>query len=153
MDVFKEAKAIKDKLVKIRRQLHMYPEIGFKEFKTQKFIIGELKKLKIPFKVMAGTGVVGVVKGCRPGKTIAVRADIDALPITEENNKPYKSRNKGMMHACGHDNNTTCLLGVAMLLSKMKKSAANFRSPRASSRYSTRTTWSTSWSLRVTRTL
>ena len=119
-DILIQAKSLKNKLVNIRRQLHMYPELGFKEFRTQQFIINQLKELKIPCKKIAKTGVVGLINGDKVGRTIAIRADMDALPIVEEGNKPYKSRSNGVMHACGHDAHVTCLLGVAMLISEIK---------------------------------
>ncbi|OGF50261.1 MAG: hypothetical protein A2044_02810 [Candidatus Firestonebacteria bacterium GWA2_43_8] len=120
-DMYTEAKKLSPYLVKIRRELHQTPELGFHEFKTSKIIQRELKALGIPYKVMA-TGVVGIIKSGKPGKTIAIRADIDALPVTEETGLPFASKNKGIMHACGHDTHITCLLGAAKLLAKTKES-------------------------------
>jgi hippurate hydrolase len=77
--------------------------------------------MKIPFEIKATTGVVGLIKGINPEKrVVALRADIDALPISEENEVPYKSKNAGIMHACGHDVHTTCLLGAAKILNETK---------------------------------
>ncbi|MEP6683791.1 MAG: M20 family metallopeptidase [Parafilimonas sp.] len=108
-------------LISIRHHLHAYPELSFKEFETSKYIGGLLKKWNISFKNIAGTGIEGVIEGKDPSyKTIALRADIDALPITEENDVEYKSQHEGIMHACGHDVHTTCLLGAVKILSDLK---------------------------------
>jgi len=108
-------------LVSIRHHLHSYPELSFKEFETSAYIGERLKEWGIPFKKIAGTGIEGIIEGRNPSyKTIAIRADIDALPITEENDVEYKSRNVGVMHACGHDVHTTCLLGAAKIISDLK---------------------------------
>ncbi len=107
--------------IDIRHHLHAYPELSYKEFETSKFIQQKLSALNIPFEIKAETGVVGLIKGKNPEtRTIALRADIDALPIHEENNVSYKSQNKGIMHACGHDVHTTCLLGAAQILNELK---------------------------------
>ena len=89
--------------------------------KTSKFIQNKLKEFGIPFEIKANTGVLGLIKGKNPDKRIiALRADMDALPIKEENKVPYKSKNEGVMHACGHDMHTTCLLGAAKILNELK---------------------------------
>jgi len=107
--------------IDIRHHLHTYPELSYQEFETSKFVQGKLKDLGIPFEVKATTGVVGLIKGKNPGsRIIALRADMDALPIKEENDIPYKSKNDGVMHACGHDVHTTCLLGAAKILTELK---------------------------------
>jgi len=104
-------------LVDVRRQFHKYPEIMFKEFRTTQQIKDLLTELKIEhYGYEDMTGVVALIRGGKPGKTIALRADIDALPIEEETCVPFKSRNPGMMHACGHDAHTTIMLGVAKYL-------------------------------------
>ena len=108
-------------LIKIRRHLHAHPELSYKEFETSSFIQQKLSELNIPFAIKATTGVIGLIKGKNPDKRIiALRADMDALPIKEENNVPYKSKNEGVMHACGHDVHTTCLLGAAKILNELK---------------------------------
>ena len=108
-------------LVAIRHHLHAHPELSFQEFETSKYVQRQLTATGIPYQVMAGTGVVGLIKGKNPEKrTIALRADMDALPIREENDIPYKSRNEGVMHACGHDVHTTILLGAARILQTLK---------------------------------
>lgn len=107
--------------IQVRHHLHAHPELSYQEFETSKYIQGKLTELGIPFEVKATTGVVGLLKGKNPGKkVIALRADMDALPITEENDIDYKSKNEGVMHACGHDVHTTCLLGAAKILSELK---------------------------------
>lgn len=110
-----------DEFIEVRHHLHAHPELSYKEFKTSNFIQQKLSELNIENKILATTGVVGIIKGKDPGKKIiALRADMDALPITEENEVGYKSQNVGVMHACGHDVHTTCLLGAAKILSKTK---------------------------------
>lgn len=107
--------------ISVRHHLHAHPELSYQEFETSRFIQEQLAALGIPFKVMATTGVVGLIEGKNPSKRIvALRADIDALPIKEENEVPYKSKNEGVMHACGHDVHTTCLLGAAKILNELK---------------------------------
>ncbi|MBX2930405.1 MAG: amidohydrolase [Chitinophagaceae bacterium] len=116
------AKKYKDEFIDIRHHLHTHPELSYQEFETSKFIQQKLLELNIPFSVMATTGVVGIIQGNNPEKRIiALRADMDALPITEENNVAYKSVNTGVMHACGHDVHTTCLLGAAKILQETKE--------------------------------
>ncbi len=112
-----EAKKIAGKLSKIRRQIHMSPELGYEEKRTSALVAKTLEGLGIEVRTgVAKTGVVGTLRGGRSGKTIALRGDMDALPITEQTKVPYRSRTPGVMHACGHDANTTTVLGVAMLL-------------------------------------
>lgn len=108
-------------LTEIRHHLHAHPELSFREFETCRFISAKLSEWQIPCKVMAGTGVVGLIEGRNPSKKIiALRADMDALPIVEQNSVEYKSQNEGVMHACGHDVHTTCLLGAAKILNELK---------------------------------
>ena len=107
--------------IHIRHHLHANPELSYQEFETSKFVQGKLKEWGIDFEVMATTGVIGIIEGKNPGKrVIALRADMDALPIAEKNNVEYRSRNEGVMHACGHDVHTTCLLGAAKILNELK---------------------------------
>ena len=111
----------KDEFIKVRHHLHAHPELSYKEFETSKFIQNKLAEFGIEYKILATTGVVGIIKGKNPNKKIiALRADMDALPITEENNIEYISQNAGIMHACGHDVHTTCLLGAAKILNETK---------------------------------
>ncbi|CAN5125489.1 M20 family metallopeptidase [soil metagenome] len=110
-----------EEFIEVRHRLHAHPELSFKEFETSKFIQTKLSGWGIPFKVLADTGVAALIKGKNPDKKIiALRADMDALPISEQNNVDYKSKNEGVMHACGHDVHTTCLLGAAKILNELK---------------------------------
>lgn len=111
---------IDNEIIQIRRHIHKYPELGGNEYNTAKFIESKLKELKIPYKRLNKTGVVGTLKLGKPGKTIALRADIDALPVQEDNKINYKSKNDGIMHACGHDGHVAIMLGAAKLLAKKK---------------------------------
>jgi amidohydrolase len=121
MDIKKMAYDLKDKLIEMRRHLHQIPELADEEFKTSSYVAGKLSKLGIEVKTgIAKTGVVGILKG-NGNKTIALRADMDALPLAEKNDVEYKSKHKGKMHACGHDAHMSILLGAAMLLSKIRK--------------------------------
>jgi len=109
------------KLVKIRRDLHRHPELSFEEHRTAKIVAEILQGLGFEVETgVAKTGVVGLLRGAEPGKTVALRADMDALPMQEETGLPYASETPGVMHACGHDVHTTILLGVAMVLAGMK---------------------------------
>ncbi len=111
-----------EETVALRRHLHAHPELSFQEFETSRFVLKQLTDLGIPCGVMAETGVVGLIESRNPGKrVIALRADMDALPITEANTIPYKSKNEGVMHACGHDIHTACLLGAAKILNETKE--------------------------------
>lgn len=106
----------------IRHHIHSHPELSFQEFETSKFIAGQLKEWGIEHTAgVAGTGVVGLIKGKNPDKRcVALRADMDALPILEANTVSYKSQNDGVMHACGHDVHSSCLLGAARILNDLR---------------------------------
>ena len=107
--------------ISIRHHLHAHPELSYQEFETSRFVQQQLTGMGIPFRVMAETGVVGLIEGKNPTKRlIALRADMDALPIREENEVPYKSRKEGVMHACGHDVHTSILLGASRILQELK---------------------------------
>jgi amidohydrolase len=115
------AKEIHEAVIANRRHLHAHPELSFEEYETSAFVQEQLKAMQIPFEKMANTGVVGVIKGGKPSdKVIALRADMDALPIEEANDVPYKSTKPGIMHACGHDVHTSSLLGTAKILNDLK---------------------------------
>ena len=113
-------------VVGYRHHIHSNPELSYQEFQTSAFIKEKLKLWGIEFVEMANTGVVGLIKGAIPSdKVIALRADMDALPIHEANNeKPYRSKNEGVMHACGHDVHTSSLLGTAYILNELKNDFA-----------------------------
>lgn len=120
---------IEDKVIQWRRHIHENPELSNREFKTAKYIENHLRSLGISVQTeVAITGVVGILKGDKPGKVVALRADMDALPVTERNNLPFKStvtstynnKSTGVMHACGHDSHVAILMGVAEVLSQMK---------------------------------
>ncbi len=107
--------------INVRHHLHSHPELSFKEFETSKFVQQKLDDWNIKYQVMATTGVIGIIEGKNPtNKIIALRADMDALPILEQNEIEYRSKNEGVMHACGHDVHTTCLLGAAKILNELK---------------------------------
>jgi amidohydrolase len=115
------AKQYAPETVDIRRHIHAHPELSYKEFNTSALVQEKLSGLGIPFDVRATTGVVGIIKGKNPDKRIiALRADLDALPIREENDIPYKSKVDGIMHACGHDAHTSILLGASKILQELK---------------------------------
>lgn len=115
--VLKKVDAYFDELVDIRRTLHKHPELSFEEVKTPAFIADYLEKLGVNVRRgVGGRGVVGTIKGGKPGPTVALRADFDALPIQEETGLPYQSTVPGVMHACGHDGHTATLLIIAKIL-------------------------------------
>jgi len=115
------AKQYHEEFINVRHHLHAHPELSYQEFETSKYIQKQLQQIGIPFEIKATTGVIGLLKGKNPDKkTIALRADIDALPIKEANSVSYKSVNEGIMHACGHDVHTTCLLGASKILNELK---------------------------------
>lgn len=122
--LLQEVKAIAPWLEDIFQRLHRCPELGRQEYKTQALILEELKKLGIDAEPIADTGVMGLIRGGKPGKTVAFRADMDALPVCEETDLPYKSEIDGVMHACGHDSHITILLGFAKLMAEKKDSLA-----------------------------
>jgi hippurate hydrolase len=117
----KSATNYADEFIQIRRYLHAHPELSYQEFETSQFIQSKLTEYGIKFEVKATTGIIGLIKGKNPeSRIIALRADIDALPITEENDIAYKSQNVGIMHACGHDVHTAILLGASKILNELK---------------------------------
>ena len=116
------AKYLND-IIAVRRHMHSHPELSFKEFETVKYVSSMLMEFGIESqKKIANTGIVATIKGKNPEKaTFALRADMDALPILEKNDVPYKSLNEGVMHACGHDAHTSSLLGTARILNELKE--------------------------------
>jgi amidohydrolase len=126
MDIIAHIKRLaagyQQEVVRIRQHLHRHPELSFQEYKTSEFIQSELKKHGIPFTAgIVKTGIVALIEGNNPScKTLLLRADMDALPIQEQNYVPYKSVNEGVMHACGHDVHSACLLGAAIILQEIR---------------------------------
>ena len=114
--------AYESKLLETRHHLHENPELSFQEYKTADYIRENLKNMGIELQEgISGTSTVGILKGSEPGPCIAFRADIDALPVVENNDLPYKSKTPGIMHACGHDTHVACLLTLADVLSSHKE--------------------------------
>src|SRR5437867_11107853 len=123
------AKKVEPSVIECRRDIHQHPELGNREFRTSKLVADKLRQLGIEVRTpIAHTGVVGVLRGGKPGKTVALRADMDALPVTEEVDLPFKStvrttyngQEVGVMHACGHDAHVAILLGVAEVLASIR---------------------------------
>lgn len=125
IDFRADAEALRDELIARRRDFHMHPELAFEEVRTAGIVAQELTALGLEVQAGVGkTGVVGMLEGDKDGPTILVRADMDALPILEENEASYASQSPGKMHACGHDGHTTIALGVAKLLSQHRDKIA-----------------------------
>lgn len=121
-DILIKSVELKDEVIKLRRHFHKHPELSYEEFETSQYICNWLQSNGIPYKNgIAGTGIIGTIKGKGKGnRTIALRAEMDALPITERNITEYSSLNTGKMHACGHDAHMAMLLGVTKLLNSIK---------------------------------
>jgi amidohydrolase len=113
-------------VIALRRDIHAHPELGFEEVRTAKLVAARLRELGYDevHEGIAVTGVVGVMRGARPGKTVMLRADMDALPLPEETGRPFASQNDGKMHACGHDGHVAMLLGAARLIAQGKADLA-----------------------------
>jgi carboxypeptidase Ss1 len=119
LNLLKELTEYNDELIKMRRYLHENPELSYQEFNTSKFVADKLRSFDIEVKErVGGTGVIGLIKGKSGKVTIGFRADMDALPVEERTELPFASKNKGVMHACGHDAHTSMLLAAAYILSK-----------------------------------
>lgn len=119
-NILDRALEIEDEVIRFRRELHEDPELSGEEFRTQEKIIRELDKLSIPYKRAGNASIIATLKCKEPGRTIALRGDIDALPIHEEAEVDFRSKNTGLMHACGHDAHAAMLLGAAKILSSLK---------------------------------
>lgn len=120
MNLREYAKKYKQEVIDLRRDFHKYPEASLYEYKTSEMIKNALEKIGVPYKTVATTGVLAEIKGKYPGKTVALRADIDGLSVTELTSFDFKSQNEGFMHACGHDCHAAMLLGAAMILNDIK---------------------------------
>lgn len=120
MKTIELAKKNHDYVIQMRREFHMNPEVSMQEYNTSKRIKEELEKMGVEYKGIAGTGVIATIHGTKPGKTVALRGDIDALAVVEENDVEYASKVHGMMHACGHDTHGAMLLGAVKVLNEMK---------------------------------
>ena len=119
-DIKQLAKENRDYVISLRRHFHQYPELSMEEYETSKKVKEELDKMGIEYRSAANTGIIATIKGDKPGKTIALRADMDALPVEELTDFDFKSKIDGRMHACGHDSHTAMLLGAAKILNGMK---------------------------------
>lgn len=124
LNILERVKKVEEYIINFRRLLHEEPELSGKEVKTQEKIIAELDKIGLPYKKVGNTSLIATLRGDKPGKSIALRADIDALPIREEADVEFKSKNTGVMHACGHDAHTAMLLGAAKVLVEIKDEIA-----------------------------
>lgn len=124
MDIRKRIAELKDEMVELRRDFHRHPELGFEEFRTQEKVIEYLSPLDLKISKIAGTGVVAALEGERPGRTILLRSDMDALPVREDTGLPFASEEKGKMHACGHDGHIAMLLAAAKVLAEMRRDLA-----------------------------
>lgn len=121
VDILSAARALAAGVVADRREIHRHPELMYEVHQTAALVVKRLQELGIETRTgVGGTGVVGLLRGGRPGKTVLLRADMDALPIAERNKHDYCSQNPGVMHACGHDGHTAMLLGVARVLNDMR---------------------------------
>lgn len=120
MKIKKEIQDLTDELIELRRDFHKHPELGFQEFRTSEIIKKYLTECGLEVSSVAKTGVVGLLRGKQPGKTLLLRADMDALPVQEQNDLPYKSIYEGKMHACGHDGHMAMLLVAAKILARHK---------------------------------
>lgn len=117
----KLAGSYQEDVIGIRRHIHMHPELSYKEYKTAEYVAEQLKAIGLePITGVAETGVTAIIKGKKDGPVVALRGDMDALPIHEKNDVPYKSKNEGVMHACGHDVHTSCVIGAAKILNELK---------------------------------
>jgi amidohydrolase len=121
MDLKARIAALEEEMISLRRDFHRYPELGFREHRTADRVESYLRALGLPVKRLAGTGVTALLEGSAKSPVLLLRADMDALPVQEENDLPYRSVHDGVMHACGHDAHTAMLLVAAKLLAEQRK--------------------------------
>lgn len=119
-EILEKAKAIENYMIEFRRDIHAHPELSGQEVRTQQRLMEELDKLGIPYKKAGNTSLIATLKGGKPGKVVALRGDIDALPIIEQSGESFTSENEGVFHGCGHDGHQSMVLGAAKILSEMK---------------------------------
>src|SRR5579859_4193517 len=120
-EILEAARSNADEVVTTRRAIHSHPGLAYQEHETASLVEERLRALGIEHRGgVGGTGIIGLIKGGRPGRTVLLRADMDALPITEESSADYVSQNPGVMHACGHDGHTAMLLGAARILQERR---------------------------------
>lgn len=127
LDIKSTVRSHMDYIVFMRRHFHMYPEPSTKEVETSRRIAKELDNIDVNYRVLDNLGIIATIRGTRSGKTIALRADFDALMIQENSGYPYASKNEGFMHACGHDGHTAMLLGVARILANYQDFSGEIR--------------------------
>jgi carboxypeptidase Ss1 len=119
IDLIGDIREFEDEIIGIRRRIHQHPELSFKEFETARVVAQKLRAINFKVRTgVGGNGVIGLLKGSLPGNVVGLRADMDALPVVEGTDVPFKSKKRGVMHACGHDTHVAMLLGCAMLLDK-----------------------------------
>jgi len=121
MEIKQQVADLQDEVIALYRDFHAHPELGFQEFRSQEIVIKQLSQLGLAPRKIAGTGVTAELRGSRPGPTILLRSDMDAIPVAEENDLPHVSTNPGVMHACGHDGHMAMMLGAARLLTAMRE--------------------------------
>jgi len=125
IDLLKEAHKIEPEIIEIRREIHRKPELAYKEKATARLVAEKLRAYGVEVRTgIGGTGVLGILKGSRKGRVVGLRADMDALPIEEMADVDFRSKEKGVMHACGHDTHVAMLLGTARLLANHKEDLA-----------------------------
>ncbi len=121
MTLKQKVDGLKNELIALRRDFHMYPELGFQEYRTSNKVSSYLKNCNLEISKVAETGVVGLLKGKEKEKTLLLRADMDALPIKEQTGLPFASKHDGIMHACGHDGHTAMLMVAARILAQYRE--------------------------------
>ena len=125
MDFAQRAQQLRETIVRDRRWIHRHPELSYHEHETTAYLVCRLTRMGIPVQTFGDyTGCIATIQGGQPGRTVLLRADIDALPIREQSGAAWSSENDGVMHACGHDMHTACLLGALLVLNRHKSEIA-----------------------------